>query len=244
MVGRELAGRSVVAGVIGTLCLAVGGLGVATAANGGSLVLGHHNTATSTTTLKNDRGTPLALVGKKSKPPLKVNSSKQVKHLNASLLDGESASTLSHTITYTAGAAGQKFTGDVSYKVNIKPGLYDISFQSVFEPGDGTPAAPAQSQCALFSQSQALGKVYVASSAGYFGTGVPAFSGDNVTRILPGGVSFLCTTDATDPSTLMVPNTISFTTVNSRTSRVAPTLSTTFAKGRNPFRWQPSAPAG
>jgi hypothetical protein len=95
MIGRQLAGRSVVVGAIGALCLTAGGLGVATAANGGSLVLGQHNTATSTTTLKTSDGTPLSLVGKKSKAPLKVNSSKQVKHLNASLLGGLSAAEVS-----------------------------------------------------------------------------------------------------------------------------------------------------
>jgi hypothetical protein len=91
----------VVAGGIGVLALTVGGLGIATAANGGSLVLGHSNTATKTTTLKDKSGTPLALVGKKSKPPLKVNSSKQVRHLNASLLGGLSASQLN------SGSSGQ-----------------------------------------------------------------------------------------------------------------------------------------
>jgi hypothetical protein len=235
MVGRQLAGRSVVAGAIGMLCLAVGGLGIATAANGGSLVLGQHNTATSTTKLADSNGSPLSLVGKKSKPPLKVNSSKQVKHLNASLLGGESASRLSHSITYTAGAAGKMFTGSIGYRINIRPGLYNISFQSVFEPGDGTSAAPVQSQCVVFSQSQAVGKLYVGSSAVYIGSGLPLFSGDNVTRVLAGGVIFLCTTDATDPSTLMAPSTISFTTVNSRASRVAPTAATAFAKGQSPF---------
>jgi hypothetical protein len=98
---RQLFGRGVVAGGIGALALTVGGLGIATAANGGSLVLGHHNSATNTTTLKDSHGTPLKLVGKKSKPPLKVNSSKQVSHLNASLLGGLSASQLS------SGSGGQ-----------------------------------------------------------------------------------------------------------------------------------------
>jgi len=54
-----------------------------------------HNTATKTTTLKDGHGTPLSLIGKKSKPPLKVNSSKLVTHLNASLVGGLSASQLS-----------------------------------------------------------------------------------------------------------------------------------------------------
>jgi hypothetical protein len=84
----------VTVGAIGVLSLTVASMGIATAANGGSLVLGHANTATKTTTLKDKKGTPLALVGKKSKPPLTVNSSKQVAHLNASLLGGQSATGL------------------------------------------------------------------------------------------------------------------------------------------------------
>ena len=95
MIGRRVIGHGMTAGAIGTLCVVVSGLGIAAAANGGSLTLGRHNTATSTTTLEDGHGTPLSLIGKASKPPLKVNSSKQVRHLNASLLGGLSASQLS-----------------------------------------------------------------------------------------------------------------------------------------------------
>jgi hypothetical protein len=84
----------VAVGAIGALSVVVAGLGVATAANGGSLVLGQGNTATATTTLTDTSGTPLSLVGKSSKPPLKVSSSTQVAHLNASLLGGKPASAL------------------------------------------------------------------------------------------------------------------------------------------------------
>jgi len=63
--------------------------------------LGHSNTATATTTLRDSHGTPLSLVGKASAPPLKVSSSKQVNHLNASLLGGESAAQLA---THGSGA--------------------------------------------------------------------------------------------------------------------------------------------
>jgi hypothetical protein len=98
---RQLFSRGIAVGGIGALALTAGGLGIATAANGGSLVLGHHNTATKTTTLTDKHGTPLALVGKKTKPPLKVNSSKQVAHFNASLLGGLSAAQLN------SGSAGQ-----------------------------------------------------------------------------------------------------------------------------------------
>jgi hypothetical protein len=85
---------AVVVGVIGVLALSVAGVGVATAANGGSLVLGHSNTATHTTTLADSRGTPLALKAKPGHPPLTVNSKALVKHLNADELDGSSASGL------------------------------------------------------------------------------------------------------------------------------------------------------
>jgi hypothetical protein len=91
---KSLLARGISAGVIGTLAVVVGTIGVATAANGGALKLGHKNHATSTTTLKDNSGTPLKLVGSKAAPPLKVNSSKQVPHLNASLLQGFSAKQL------------------------------------------------------------------------------------------------------------------------------------------------------
>jgi hypothetical protein len=76
------------------LSVVLGGIGVATAANGGSLVLGHSNTATRTTTLSDSKGTPLSLKARHGKPPLRVNSSKKVRHLNADKLDGSSAAAL------------------------------------------------------------------------------------------------------------------------------------------------------
>jgi hypothetical protein len=107
--GRHLVGRSVVAGAIGVLSVAVGSLGVATAANGGSLTLGHHNSATRTTTLADSRGTPLSLRAKHGRPPLRVNSSTKVKHLNADELDGSSASDLA-----TAGSGASSHFPDGS----------------------------------------------------------------------------------------------------------------------------------
>jgi hypothetical protein len=92
-------------GMIGVLALVVAGTGIADAANGGSLVLGHHNAATSTTTLTDNHGTPLALHGKTSDPPLTVNSSKEVKHLNAATVGGKSASALE-----TSGSVGSYYS--------------------------------------------------------------------------------------------------------------------------------------
>jgi hypothetical protein len=82
------------AGVLGLAIVGTFGFGVAAAANGGSLTLGHTNTATATTTLKDTHGTPLSLDGSTTKSPLKVNSSKEVAHLNASAVDGKSAGAL------------------------------------------------------------------------------------------------------------------------------------------------------
>ncbi|HEX3823105.1 MAG TPA: hypothetical protein VHV79_01430 [Mycobacteriales bacterium] len=73
----------------------MGGIGIASAANGGSLVLGSSNTATHTTSLKDSKGTPLALIAKKGKPPLTVNSGQLVKHLNAAEVGGLTPSKLS-----------------------------------------------------------------------------------------------------------------------------------------------------
>jgi hypothetical protein len=100
---RHLVGNSATAAGIGVLAVVTGGLGVATAANGGSLTLGHHNSATTTTTLADNKGTPLSLIGRKGKPPLKVNSSRLVKHLNAGLLGGLTASQLRTTASAAAG---------------------------------------------------------------------------------------------------------------------------------------------
>jgi hypothetical protein len=91
--------RAASAAVIGVLAIAVGGVGIATAANGGSLVLGGHNSATHTTTLVDHKGTPLALIAKKGKAPFTVNSNGLVKKLNAGELGGLKAGTLSSGTT-------------------------------------------------------------------------------------------------------------------------------------------------
>jgi hypothetical protein len=101
MITRRFIAGGAAVGAIGLLSLTIAGAGIAAAANGGSLILGHSNTATATTTLRDSHGTPLSLVGKASAPPLKVSSAKQVNHLNASLLGGESAAQLA---THGSGA--------------------------------------------------------------------------------------------------------------------------------------------
>jgi hypothetical protein len=100
---RSLANYSAAATCIGLLAIVTGGLGVAAAVDGGSLTLGQHNSASTTTTLADTKGTPLSLVAKAGKPPLKVNSSGLVKHLNAELVGGLSAQQLQTTASAAAG---------------------------------------------------------------------------------------------------------------------------------------------
>jgi hypothetical protein len=90
----DIFGRGATVGAIGVIALTVGGLGAATAANGGSLLLGRANSATATTTLTASNGTPLALVGKATRPPLTVDSTVEVRHLNAAMVDGQTAAQL------------------------------------------------------------------------------------------------------------------------------------------------------
>jgi hypothetical protein len=59
-------GRLLTAGALGAAIVLTTGLGVATAANGGSLVLGADNTATRTKTLIDKERVPLSLVTGKS----------------------------------------------------------------------------------------------------------------------------------------------------------------------------------
>jgi hypothetical protein len=152
MRGLGILRQGVAVGAIGALGVTVAGIGVAAAANGGSLIVGHNNSATKTTTLTNHKGTALSLISKSSKPPLKVNSSRQVAHLNASLLGGKSATalatsgsgeqvpftTLSKIVTQisTKGAAATK----VATTGRLDPGTYYVSssFNGIGEGTDPT----------------------------------------------------------------------------------------------------------
>jgi|SRR5690348_3846385 len=80
---------------IGALTALVLGSGTAYAATGGKFILGHTNSATSTTTLKNTRGTALSLSSRPGTPSLKVSNSTKVPNLNADRLDGYDSSAFS-----------------------------------------------------------------------------------------------------------------------------------------------------
>jgi hypothetical protein len=77
--------------VVAYVALVVALGGTASAATGGTFLLGKSNSATHLTTLTDKKGTALSLKSKKGAPPLKVNRSARVRNLNADLLDGQHA---------------------------------------------------------------------------------------------------------------------------------------------------------
>jgi hypothetical protein len=80
-----------------TLALVLGGAGLASAANGGSFILGKSNSETATAKLSNTTGTPLSLSAPVGKAPLAVNSTTQVNNLNAQFTGGMTAGQLQST---------------------------------------------------------------------------------------------------------------------------------------------------
>ncbi|GAB3685892.1 hypothetical protein [Angustibacter aerolatus] len=88
---RRLTTAGVVAGalVVGAV---VSPAASATAAAAKSVLLGHANRTTATTSITNTKGTALSLSAGKGKAPLAVNSRKTVKNLSSDLLDGHSSS--------------------------------------------------------------------------------------------------------------------------------------------------------
>jgi hypothetical protein len=114
---NRIARRGTVAAAFGVVGLVAGGLGVAAASSGGVFILGEHNAATSVTTLSNSKGSALALKSKHGTAPLTVNSSKEVKHLNAAMVGGSTASSLKST----GSGAATKFPLGTVGTVNTEP---------------------------------------------------------------------------------------------------------------------------
>jgi hypothetical protein len=221
----------IAATVVGTAVVLVLGTDFATfATTGNSLILGHFNSATTTTTLTNKSGGPalrLRSSGGKS-PALKINNSKKIRNLNADAVDGRTATQLaSHAITFTAGQRGDRIQGAQIWNVPVAAGTYQVSFKAVVIPHRGTVQAPVQVVCGV-ADLLTLGSrthVYTADSATYIGDFPAIMSGAEVVRITPGQKpGLLCTTAANTAGVrfrLFAPVTASFIKVNSREVRTA-----------------------
>lgn len=92
--------------------LLIGGAGFADAATGGTFILGSANKETSTSSVADSKGTPLALAAPAGKAPLAVNRTVMVKNLNAEYLSGLTATGLAET-------GGEGFTGPSSRPVRL-----------------------------------------------------------------------------------------------------------------------------
>jgi hypothetical protein len=98
------------------------------AASGHPLILGHSNSAGGTTSLKNTgRGPALSLNSIKSAPPIKLNSSKMVKHLNANMVGGMTASNLNGYDLYKLGQPGGTVSSD-PHIFTIKPPVGTVAY--------------------------------------------------------------------------------------------------------------------
>ncbi len=85
----------------GALCMLVLGSGTAVAATGGKFILGRSNSASTTTTLTNTKGTALSLRAPAGRAPLAVNTSTKVSRLNADSVDGVSSENLARATNPT-----------------------------------------------------------------------------------------------------------------------------------------------
>jgi hypothetical protein len=142
--------------VVAYLALFVAMTGTATAATGGTFILGKGNSTTTTTTLSNSKGVPLSLNSRSGSAPLKVGSSTKVSNLNVDKLDGLDSTQFQRALSGSCNfgiasltAAGYKTcaTGDAT----TLDGLDSTLFLKVGDPltvgprglqGDQGPAGP------------------------------------------------------------------------------------------------------
>jgi hypothetical protein len=142
--------------VVAYLALFVAMTGTATAATGGTFILGKGNSTTTTTTLSNSNGVPLSLNSRSGSAPLKVGSSTKVSNLNVDKLDGLDSTQFQRALSgscnfgiasLNAAGFGTCATGDAT----TLDGLDSTLFLKVGDPltvgprglqGDQGPAGP------------------------------------------------------------------------------------------------------
>ncbi len=209
--------------------------GVSYATTGNSLIGGHHNTTTAPTTISDSgNGPALSLESMGSAgPSLRVSSAAVVPRLNASMVGGVHAAGLSSNATsFTAGyGPNRQFTGGVIYGLDIGPGIYSVSFESVLLPSAGSANSPTGMECGVYSGN--FRRSYSSTTTTFDGQILPQMSGSNVIRVGSLGALFACFTSA--PSARFYqPARISFVRLNSLHSTRAP-LATGMAKHQTAF---------
>ncbi|HVF06894.1 MAG TPA: hypothetical protein VNA20_18800 [Frankiaceae bacterium] len=113
---------------LGVAIVLVGGTGAATAASGGSFIIGRSNSATTVTGLTNTNGTALSLAAKSGTPPLAVNNSTKVTRLNADYVDGVDSAALQRRVTGTCtGGAIRSIAASGAVSCAALPGRLNVS---------------------------------------------------------------------------------------------------------------------
>ena len=198
--------------VVAAAVVLVGGANLAAyAANGHPILLGHSNSETKTATVTNTgKGAALSLKSRTSSPPLQVNSSKVVKHLNADAVDGASASALkttsyvltdTDTTTVHPGPAAWSLSG-------VPAGRYLVSWDVNLAPitsGDSVA-------CGITSTD--FSRQFAFDETTYPGSWIAEWlSGSTVMTVHPSSQEFFCSTLSSNLQ-LKNPLTISFTKVD------------------------------
>jgi hypothetical protein len=93
--------------------------GTATAATGGSFILGAKNTAGDISVLKRSAGSPLSLRSGNGAAPLKVSSTAHVPRLNADMVDGVHAATLLRSLCAPGQQPTRRFRCTSSYMRHV-----------------------------------------------------------------------------------------------------------------------------
>jgi hypothetical protein len=127
--------------VVAATALALGvavspGTGAGAAAK--SVLLGSRNTATTTTTIADAKGTPLALTSPSNRAPLAVNSRTKVTNLNADSVDGYDSSVFARA----AGKTGFVLAPDVNTAAVCPAGTVLTGGAGFSEDTTVTPATP------------------------------------------------------------------------------------------------------
>ena len=125
---------------VGLVPLLLGG-GVATAATATAVLLGRTNSSTHATVLANPQGSPLTLVAGRSAPPLIVNSTAKVAHLDADYLDGLDSEALQRRVLGRCGARSAVLAIGSAGQVACAPQPYSVVWQ-VLVAADGSTQVP------------------------------------------------------------------------------------------------------
>jgi len=199
--------------VLAGAALVVVGLNAASyAANGHPILLGHGNSESRTATVANSgKGPALSLKSGKKSPSLAVSSSKVVKHLNADLVDGKSASALGTTATTWTVPSGTT----LSYELDgLKPGRYLATLSILMN-------ATAETVCELDETNQPTSVLtYGANRSGVFSMA----SGAGIFTHVAGKAVVLTCAGATSIYDSSIPSTVTLVKLGHVTTGTVPLM--------------------